>query len=71
MREISLKFSLLTCTHSRKYSTQAAYNLWIRFGTIASVRAARVGGCTSYNNVMPNAGCHMQLVSIWDHLPCG
>jgi len=55
----------------RKYSTQVAYNLWIRSGTTASIRATRVGGCASHNNVIPNAGCHMQLVSIWDHLPCG
>jgi len=35
------------------------------------VRAAQVGGCAWYNNVMLNANCHMWLALIWDHLPCG
>jgi len=49
----------------------AANNLWIQFGTAASVWAPWVGGHASYNNVMLSTSGCMQLVSIWDHLPCG
>jgi len=57
-QEISLQISLLMreSTHVRTHLT--AKNLWIWFGTAASVRATQVGGYAWHNNVMPNAHCH-------------